>query len=101
MAFKKTQDLAVAVSKYTDQATGKEKNRYMNVGYVLEDEKGEKMYMLNRTFNPAGVPNPDNRDTVILNRFDIKPATGTATPAPAQSPPAQFSSDDMDDDVPF
>lgn len=67
---KKIADLAVAVGKY--EKDGKSKNRYKNVGFVLQTDNGGKMYMLDRTFNPAGVPNPDGRDTVILSVFDLK-----------------------------
>lgn len=70
MAFKKTHDLAVKVGSY--EVNGESKGRYINVGLVLKDEDGKSMILLNRTFNPAGVPNPDNKDTVIISRFEIK-----------------------------
>ena len=71
MAFKKTHDLAVKTGSYTD-AQGNDKGRYLNVGLILTNEKNEKMMLLNRTFNPAGVPNPDGKDTVIISRFEVK-----------------------------
>ena len=37
MGFKKTKDLAVVTGSYMKD--GASKNRYQNVGYILEDEK--------------------------------------------------------------
>jgi len=71
MSFKKTADLAVKVGSYTDNQ-GNEKGRYINVGLIMKDETGKSMILLNRTFNPAGVPNPDGKDTVILSKFEVK-----------------------------
>jgi len=71
MSFKKTSDLAVKVGSYTDNQ-GNEKGRYINVGLIMKDENGKSMILLNRTFNPAGVPNPEGKDTVILSKFEVK-----------------------------
>lgn len=80
---RKIEDLCVAVRKYKDK-DGEEKNKYENVGHVLQMDDGSKMYLLKRTFNPAGVPNPDNRDTVIISRFAVKDAADApVSPAPA------------------
>ena len=68
MSFKKTHDLAVKVGSY--ESNGETKGRYINVGLVMKDEEGKSIILLNRTFNPAGVPNPDNKDTVIISRFE-------------------------------
>lgn len=70
MSFQKTHDLAVKVGSY--EKNGETKGRYINVGFVLKDGDGKSMILLNRTFNPAGVPNPDNKDTVIISRFEVK-----------------------------
>ncbi len=67
---KKVADLCVKTGSYESQ--GKQKNRYLNVGRVLETDNGGKMYLLDRTFSPAGVANPDNRDTIILSVFEAK-----------------------------
>lgn len=93
MAFKKTKDLAVITGSYIDKDQ-KNKNRYQNVGYILEDENGAKMIMLNRSFNPAGVPHKDGSDTIIINQFEPKDAAKTA-PLPSTPPPQAF------DDMPF
>jgi len=70
MSFKKVSDLAVKVGTY--ERNGETKGKYINVGLVLEKDDGGSMILLNRTFNPAGVPNPDNKDTVIISRFEVK-----------------------------
>ena len=60
---KKVKDLAVRVG---------EKN-WVNIGCIMEKDDGGKFRIMNRTFNPAGVPNPENRDTLIVSMFDVKP----------------------------
>lgn len=67
---KKIKDLTVIVGSY--QSEGKKKNRHLNIGHVLKLDDGREMWCINTTFNPAGVPNPDNRDTIIINVFDTK-----------------------------
>lgn len=66
---KKIKDLAVKVGTY--QKGGETKNRYINIGCILEKDDGGKFMLLERTFNPAGVPNPDGKDTIIVSMFDI------------------------------
>jgi len=92
MAFKKTKDLAVATGKYMKD--GQEKNRYANVGYILEDETGAKMICLNRHFNPAGVPFKEGSESIILSQFEVK-EHGAAPSAPAAS------AGSVDSDIPF
>lgn len=68
----KTHDLVVKVGTYMKD--GKEKNRYVNVGVVLEGQYGPYI-LLNRHFNPAGVPCDPNKDSVIVSMFSDKPTT--------------------------
>lgn len=70
MGFRKTADLAVKVGTY--EKGGETKGKYINVGLVLKDDDNKTMILLNRTFNPAGVPNPEGKDTVIISKFDVK-----------------------------
>jgi hypothetical protein len=88
MAFRKTKDLAVATGKYMKD--GQEKNRYANVGYILEDESGAKMICLNRHFNPAGVPFKEGSESIILSQFEVKDNAAPVSSAPA-----------VNSDVPF
>lgn len=75
MATKKY-DLAVKVGNYTD-STGQEKNKYQNVGVVLEGANGPFL-LLNRYFNPAGVPCDPQRDSIIVSMFS--PRMGSESP---------------------
>jgi hypothetical protein len=91
--FKKTDDLAVKVGEF--QQDGETKGRYENVGHILSDGDRE-MYMIKRTFNPAGVPNPDGRDTVLLSRFAVRAKEQSRTPAKPAARGGEFS-----DEIPF
>ena len=86
--MKKLYDLAVKTGTY--EKDGETKNRYENVGSVMEKDDGGRFILLNRTFNPAGVPNPDNRSNVILSMFKNEPKKESAPPPPVS-----------DDEVPF
>ena len=100
MATHKTHDLAVKVGSYTD-SNGETKNRYVNCGAIFQKDDGSEFFTINRTFNPAGVPNPDNKEMVVISRFEVKPREGQK-PAPAPAPkPAAKSIQDMEDDIPF
>ena len=79
--MKKVYDMAVKTGTYTDKE-GKEKGRYLNVGAVLDDGNGPFL-LLDRTFNPAGLPNPDNRSNVIISLF--KPKDAGSKPEPQQT----------------
>lgn len=68
--MRKIADLVIKVGTY--QKDGETKNRYLNVGSKMEDDKGGSFLLLNRTFNPAGVPNPDNRESVLVSIFEPK-----------------------------
>lgn len=107
MATRKICDLAVKTGSYTDRE-GNTKNRYVNCGAIFEKDDGSKFITINRTFNPAGVPNPDNKEMVVLSQFDLREKGETQgkapAPAPAAKPPATKSGtgfDDMADDIPF
>jgi hypothetical protein len=80
--MKKIKDLAVKTGTY--ESGGQTKGRYLNVGSVMEDDNGGKFLMIDRTFNPAGVPNPDNRSNVIISMFDVRSheASESAAPSP-------------------
>ncbi len=71
MSTKKIKNLSVALSKYTDR-NGVEKTNWLNIGAIFQKDDGGKFMVINRTFNPAGVPNPENKDSLIVGMFDIK-----------------------------
>lgn len=95
---KKLYDVVVATRKYND-AAGQEKTVWENIGSVIQGEKGPFL-SLKRTFNPAGVPNPENRDTVAISLF-VPQETGKTggNTSPANKPEQQNSV--PDDDIPF
>lgn len=70
MSYTKTHDLSITTGTYTNSA-GEKKYRSENIGNILSD--GEKrILVIKRTFNPAGVPNPDNKESVIVNVWPVK-----------------------------
>lgn len=105
MATTKLYDLAVKTGTYTDGG-GQEKGRWLNVGSVMQTDDGGKFIMLNKTFNPAGVPDLSGRnsESVLLSMFEPKganqPAQQPAAQTPKPNPPAQ-GFDDIDSDIPF
>lgn len=110
MATRKTHDLAVKVGEYTN-AQGEKKNRYQNVGAVMQGDNGQ-FIMLAKWFNPAGVVDSRGGESILLSMFEPRQEgqqpTGQqrpqAAPAPAYRPapaPQRGGFDDMDDQVPF
>ena len=55
----KTHDLVVKTGEY--QQNGETKSRYENIGSMMEGDNGPFLIM-KRTFNPAGVVNPENKE---------------------------------------
>lgn len=66
--MQKLYDAVVKTGEYTD-SQGNTKGRYENVGSVMQGDNGQFL-ILKRTFNAAGVPNPDNKDSVIVSFFE-------------------------------
>ena len=81
----KLYDVTVKTGSYTD-AQGQPKGRYENIGVMMQGDNGPYL-MLRRTFNPAGVPNEDNRDTVLCSLFE--PKEQNQQPAQQQAPQYQ------------
>ena len=108
MGYKKTYELAVKTGSYTDQQ-GREKARWQNVGLIMENEEGKKMILLNRTFNPAGVPYKDGlqTETVALSMFPPKERGDGDSPMSADQVKQRISrnpkppAEDLGEDIPF
>lgn len=62
-------NMAVKIGEY--EKDGETKGRYENVGVVMEGDNGPYV-LLKRSFNPAGVPNTDERDKIIISLFEPK-----------------------------
>ena len=111
MATRKTHDLAVKIGEYIN-AQGEKKNRYQNVGAVMQGDNGQ-FIMLAKWFNPAGVVDARGGESILLSMFEPRQEgqqpTGQQqqrpqTAAPQQRPayqPQQARHDDFGDDVPF
>lgn len=99
-----THNLSVKVGEYTNNQ-GETKGRWKNIGRMIESDDGSNYLIMDRTFNPAGVINPDNRDAITISLFEVDdqqqqqaaPAPQRATATPAQAPGAPV----LDDDIPF
>lgn len=107
----KTHDLAVKLGEYTDRQ-GQSKGRWQNVGAVLQDSNGGEFILLERTFNPAGMPNPDGKTSVAISKFPVGQRDGqgggqsgqgsapTGGQGGGQAPPSQ-PPDSGENDIPF
>lgn len=103
MAITKKYDIAVKTGSYQD-SQGQTKNRYMNIGAVMQGDNGP-FILLDPMVNLAAAPREPGKDRVICSLFEPRdnnqqqaPAAAPAQrqaqrPAPAQQP--------MDDDIPF
>jgi single-stranded DNA-binding protein len=107
----KIQDITVKTGTYKDKQ-GNDKNRYENVGQVLQSDDGGKMHMLKKTFNPAGVPDDKGGEYILLSLFDVKDkeensqSNNNSTKqnksgyANKKADPA-YQSPQLDDEIPF
>ena len=88
---RKYSDLCVKTGEY--EKDGQMKNRYINIGSRMINDDGGKFILINRTFNPAGVPNPLGKSSVIVYEFPIKEKS--SAPEQTENVPSG------DDDIPF
>ena len=109
MAAKKTHDLAVKIGEYTD-STGAKKRRWLTVGRVMTVDDGSEIWLIDKTFNPAGVPdlNGKGADSVMLSKFPVRDwKQGPSEHQQAKSngyapqPADGHGFGDMPDDLPF
>jgi hypothetical protein len=97
---KKLYDLAVKTGSYRSN-TGEEKNRYLNVGSILQMDDGGKMILLNRAFNPAGVPFREGSDQIIISMFPPKDESSPSYAAPPPASPRRSAAAPLDDEIAF
>jgi hypothetical protein len=105
--MKKVYDMAVKTGEYTN-AQGETKGRYQNVGAVMKGDNG-LMIIMDRTFNPAGLPNPENRSNIIISLFEPrdnnqqqrKPEYPEQPQAQTNNPESPAGGDPFNDDIPF
>lgn len=104
---KKIRDIAVKTGEYTDN-NGQTKGRWQNVGALMKGDDGGEFIILERWFNPAGIPDPQGRGSTLLSCFPLRENGGTGAPAntggqpqPQPQPQGGNGFDGMDDDIPF
>ena len=95
MASRKIYDLAVKTGTY--QSQGETKNRYMNVGALMESDDGNSFIMLNACFNPAGVPRKEGSESILVSCFVPKDAGQQQQ----RQQPAARKADDFEEDIAF
>lgn len=102
MAFRKVKDLAVVTGTY--QSNGETKKRYANVGALMEGDDGNRFLMLNRHFNPAGVPFKDGSESILVSMFDPRDQNSGGgqqqSGGGGRGNQGRFGGD-LNDDVPF
>lgn len=96
----KIYDLKVKTGEYINKQ-GEKKGRYVEVGRIMRGDDGSEYIMLNRTFNPAGVPDlkGSNGDSIVISKFEPRDNQGSAGFAPAAVSPRVGPEDDSD--IPF
>ena len=82
MPAKKIKDAAVVVREYQDR-NGQAKKQWATVGSLIQFDDGGTVLMLDKSFNPAGVPG----DSCRISFFDPK--------APGASAPVKEVSEDL------
>ena len=96
-------DLVVKTGSYTDR-DGNEKARFENIGRLMEGKDGPYL-LLKRTFNPAGVPVQEGRDSIVVSIYEPReqgqqrPAAQGGQGERTNAPPQPQSG--LDGDVPF
>lgn len=106
MAARKTHDLAVAIREYQTNS-GETKKQWQNIGAVIEYDDGGKSLLIERWFNPAGIPGDG---AVRVSMFEPRQKDGQQSAAqpqqarnfnqqPAQTPASGGAG--FDDDIPF
>lgn len=111
----KKYDVVARVGSYID-SNGREKGRFENVGAVIVNQNGGFNLLLKKTFNPAGLAEPD-KECVLLSLFEPQQKEQSQPPArqaPAQRPPQRQGSmkdqapqyhstnpQDFSDDIPY
>lgn len=85
----KKYDIVATVGTYTKN--GQTKNKYKNVGVVMEKD-GKPFILLDKTFNPAGMPG--DKENILLSLYEPKDKSDDYN----QDRKSGF---DLDDEIPF
>ncbi len=106
MAARKIKDVAVKTGEYEDRNSGQTKGRYHNVGALMKNDDGSVFIIIERWFNPAGIPDPQGRGSVLLSCFDLQDKNDGAKGGGQSSGgngggQQQKSQKQLDDEIPF
>jgi len=69
---RKIKNLSVKTREYKDK-DGNDKANWQNIGVIMENDKGKQFMLLDKWFNPAGIPdtrNP-NSTSIMVTMFDV------------------------------
>lgn len=95
----KKYDLCVVTGEYQNR-DGETKKQYKNIGCIMQNDNGHYM-ILDRTFNPAGLPNPDNRSSILVSLFEPRDPANAAQKTKSNAASEQSSDAPYDDELPF
>jgi hypothetical protein len=94
---KRLNDLVVKVGEYTNK-NGEKKTDYRNIGAELQGDDGSTYLLIDRWFNPAGVPNLNGKAESSIAVWKFPPREKTNNPT---APPAAGNANPSFDDNPF
>ena len=106
----KVYDVIAITGEYNDPQTGQQKPRFENAGAIVQNSEGKLTLLLKKTFNPAGLAEPDRDSVALLVREPqqraqqamqaqhMQPNGQSMTPQKAQQVP---HADEFGDSIPF
>lgn len=97
MATTHLKDIVAVVGTYQDR-DGNEKKQYRNVGRLLRNDNGEFM-VVDRTFNPAGMPGADSQ--VFLSLFNPRPRDDHPRNSEGGGSSGGYGAHGSGDEIPF
>lgn len=99
---KAIKDLMVKVDEYTN-SKGEKKARWQKIGAEMQGDDGSTYLVMDRWFNPAGVPDLSGKGgkSIILWRFDPRDNNASAPAQSAASSPNKSDSGQPNDEIPF
>lgn len=99
---KAIKDLMVKVDEYQN-SKGEKKARWQKIGAEMQGDDGSTYLVMDRWFNPAGVPDLSGKGakSIIVWRFDPRDNSNTPAQKPANSSGPAPAGDQPNDDIPF
>lgn len=99
---KAIKDLMVKVDEYTN-SKGEKKARWQRIGAEMQGDDGSTYLVMDRWFNPAGVPDLSGKGykSIIVWRFDPREDSSAPAQKQASSSSAPGPSSQPNDDIPF